>query len=170
MEHHTTDSFHNKDLQNNLIDIKSIVQFGTRVPEDYTILFYKEIYGKEVVVRIRGLSNYEYDEISLEMYEHIKDANTIKYIFGEYADNDVLDKELPKDVNLVEYTKAITKRNALIVYHAMKDFYPNLTFEDVKQMEGIDEVAKRVNEKSGRTEEIIKKIQFFREQQSKLDT
>jgi len=165
---------------NSLLDIKQMVQFGTRKPEDYSILFYKEVYGKEVKVKIRGLSNYEYDEISLEMYADIKDPATIKYVFNptqpkikaetEETEKDELDTDLPENINLIEYTRALTIRNALIVYYAMRDFYPDFTLNDVRQLEGIDEIAHRVNDKSGRTEEVMEKIKFFREQQRKLDT
>lgn len=183
-----------------ILDIKKIVQFGARSPENYNILFYKEIYKRDVSVRIRGLSNYEFDEISLEMYADVKDAATIRYLFNpineektkkvveqqqepkslkeqieeidkmETQEKSELDREIPNDVNVVELTKAYSVRNALIVFHAMKDYYPNLTLNDVKQMEGIEEIANRVNQKSGRTKEIREQIEFFRREQRKLRT
>lgn len=185
---------------NELLDIKKIIQFGARSPENYNILFYKAIYSRDVSVRIRGLSNYEYDEISLEMYADVKDAATIRYLFNpkneektkkvveeekqpkslkeqvedidkmEEKEKSELDREIPDDVNTVELTKAYSVRNALIVFHAMKDYYPNITLNDVKQMEGIDEIANRVNEKSGRTKVIREQIEFFRREQRKLRT
>jgi len=155
-----------------LLDVKQIIQFGSRKPEDYQILFYKEVYQTDKTVRIRGLSNYEYDEISIDMYNEIKDPKTIRYIFDpknelkiseEEKEKDLLDKEIKDDIRVTDLIKAFTLRNVLIVFHAMKDFYKDLTIEDVKQLEGIDEIAKRINEKSGRTIEIMERIEFFRE-------
>lgn len=158
-----------------MLDVKSIIQFGTRLPENYLILFLKQIYNTEVNVRIRGLSNYEYDMISMEMYREVNDAATIKYIFNPTNEDtgkklteskeeskEELDKEVPPDVNIIALTKAYILRNVLIVFYAMKDFYKGLTVDQVKQMEGIDEIADRVNTKSGRTKEIMEKIHFFR--------
>lgn len=160
-----------------LLDIKSIVQFGIRAQEDYKISFYKEIYGTDVSVRIRGLSSYEYELIGMDMFSELKDAATINYIFkpenekaikelGEKTENEkdksIVDKELPPNISITEILKSYMLRNVFIVFYAMKDFYKDLTVDDVKKMEGLDEIAKRVNEKSGRTKEIMEKIEFFR--------
>jgi len=153
--------------QQSELDIKKIVQFGSRVPEDYKILFYNEVYGKEMVVKIRGLSNYEYDEISLRMYEHLNDAATINYVFNKPKQKNGEDEEIPSDVNVAHLTLAYTVRDVYIVYYAMKDYYKNLTIDSVKQLEGIDEIADRINFKSGRTAEVAEKIKFFREERRK---
>lgn len=158
-----------------LLDVKQIVQFGVRSPEDYLISFYKEVYNIEQKVKIRGLSAYEYDEINLEMYNEIKDPLTIKYAFepqneifkppkpeGVDEAEEVEDKEFPPGVKISEITKSFLLRNVLITYHAMRDYYKNLTVSDVKQLEGIDEIAHRVNEKSGRTTEVMERIESFR--------
>ena len=179
-----TEHFHSKDL----LEIKKLVQFGSRKSEDYQVLFYKAVYGKKgVKVRIRGLSNYEYDEISYDMYQDIKNTATINYLFNpsnedktkeivdkekynekeETTEESLIDKKLPKNVNVVEMTKAFILRNVLIVYKAMKDYYSDLTIDKVKMLEGISEIADRVNEKSGRTPEIMKKIEFFRARHGK---
>jgi len=183
----TEHSHNTKDL----LEIKKLVQFGSRKPEDYQVLFYKEVYGKKgIKVRIRGLSNYEYDEISYDMYKDVKDNATINYIFNpsnetktkqivnkekddkeekieDEVEKSFIDEDIPEDVNVVEMTKAFTLRNVLITYRAMKDYYNDLTVEDVKRMEGISEIADRVNEKSGRTPEIMDKIEFFRAKRRK---
>jgi hypothetical protein len=160
-----------------LLDIKKIIQLGKKASEDYLILFYKSIHSQEVKVRIRALSNYEYDVISLEMYNEIKDPATINYLFnpdnedevknivkeGE-AKKDLVDRELPPNVSVVDISKAYLFRNVLIAYYSMKDFYQNLTLNEVKQMEGLDEIADRVNTLSGRTKEVMEKIHFFRDE------
>ena len=169
-----------------LLDVKAIIQFGTRLPEDYKVLFYNEVFNQDVEVRIRGLSTYEYDLISLEMYNEIKDTATINYIFNpknedttkkaiannEDNANEQLDaeEELPDNINVVELTKAYTLRNVLIVFYAMKDYYKGLTLDQVKQIEGLDEIAQKINEKSGRTKEMQEKIHFFRGKQTQSAT
>ena len=156
-----------------IVDLKKIILHGNRNVEDYTVEIYKEVYDKDLVIKIRGLSNYEYDQISLEMYEEIKDEETIDYIFNksdkeieETIDNEESGEKEPK-INEIEISKAYLYRNVLIVFYAMKDFVDGLTINIVKQMEGINDIAKRVNEKSGRTKEILQKISFFREKQRK---
>ena len=152
-----------------LLDIRTIVRFGTRAKEDYQVLFYKEVYGKEVVIKIRGLSTYEFEEISLKMYSEIKDAKTIKYVFNpKNEDNSVDDDSEDANFNPSELTMAYTLKNVLITYYGMRDFYKDLTMEYVKELEGISEIAHRINEKSGRTVEVLKKISSFREQRRQL--
>ena len=161
-----------------LLDIKSIIQFGNRIPEDYKILFFEKVYGVDKSVRIRGLSSYEYDMIEMERLDIIKDEYTKNYsmgdpnlVFGETRESKKKETEIPiKDRKIPDYVKtgellcSYNYRDALIVFHAMKDFYKNLTIEDVMQLEGIDEIAKRVNEKSGQDKETLDKIKFFRKE------
>lgn len=167
-----------------LLNIKKIIQFGKQQPELYKIQFYKSVHEKDVLVKIRALSNYEYDVINIEMYSKIKDPNTIKYVFDidheeelekltnqenieeqdNKLENEIEDIDLPESINQAEILIAYMYRNVLIVYNAMKDFYPNLTIEMVEQMDGINQISKRVNELSGRTKEIRDRIKFFREQ------
>ncbi len=168
------------------LNIKSIIQIGNRKPENYPILFYKEVHGLDRSIKIRGLSNFEFDEIALRMYEVVKDTKTINYLFNpknedkietdlienkenSEKENKDIDKEQPDYVNSAQITHAYIIRNVYIVFYAMKDYYPKLTLDQVKQIDGIREIAKRVNEKSGRTPEIMEKIEFFREQQRKLN-
>lgn len=177
-----------------LLEVKSIIQFGNRKPSFYHIKFFKEVYGLDKSVKIRGLSNFEYEEIALRMYEVVSDTKTINYLFNpnneekiessleesdlnslEESDSNQepkstdIDTDFPEYVNTAQLTHAYLIRNAFIVYYAMKDYYKDLTLDQVKQIEGINEIAKVVNEKSGRTKEIMDKIEFFREQQKKLD-
>ena len=168
-----------------LLDIKQIVQFGVRSPEDYLISFYKEVYNIDMKVKIRGLSAYEYDEINLEMYNEIGDPLTIKYAFD--PNNEIFkptkpevveevkevkkkeSNEFPPGVKISEITKAFLLRNVLITFHAMRDYYKDLTVNDVKQLEGIDEIAYRINEKSGRTTEVMERIESFRREREKSE-
>lgn len=167
---------------NGLLNIKSIIQFGSRKSELFSIPTFK-LDGENVKVRIRGLSNYEFDEINIEMYGEVKDPETIRFVFDIDNENQLeelseeekekekfeskiiseIDREIPEVANPVEILKAYMYKNVLIVYHAMKDYYPTLKISDVKQLEGIREIAKRVNEKSGRTKETQDQIEFFRE-------
>jgi hypothetical protein len=186
-----------------IIDIKSIIQFGTRAPELFQIPFYLSKFNKKIAVKIRGLSNYEFDEINVEMYSEIKDTKTLDYVFNGSNENEQtsttenetdigavfsseqdlqeslneviiepekeIDKDdtsdLPSDVNHASIVKAFLLRKVFVVFHAMKDFYPDLTIEQVKQIEGLNEIYKRVNEKSGKTAKVQEQIEFFREQQ-----
>jgi hypothetical protein len=177
-----------------LLDIKSIIQFGNRIPELFPIPFLKEVYGIDRKVKIRGLSNFEYDEIAVRMYEVVKDTKTINYLFNPKNEDEIekeikkekselienkedseklaiteVDKEYPEYVNQAQLTHAYLIRNAFIVFYAMKDYYLDLTLDQVRQIDGLVDIAKRVNEKSGRTPEIMEKIEFFREQQKKLN-
>ena len=166
-----------------LLDVRTLVRFGTRAKEDYQVLFYKEVYGKEVNVRIRGLSTFEYEEISLKMYSQIKDPETIAFVFnpknedkdgelkeGEEAEEDIDVDSDDANFNPAELTNAYVLRNVWIIYYAMKDFYKNLTLDTVKELEGISEIAHRINEKSGRTVEVLEKIKSFRLQRSQSGT
>jgi len=167
---------HSPLLPKDELDIKTLIQFGINKPEDFLIDFYKSVYNIEKKVRIRGLSNYEYDNISIEMYSEITDPATINYVLdvgnekkNEEALEGELEEEKEPEYNVIQYLQALRLRNVLIVYYAMKDFYPGLTVDYVKQIEGLNQIAKRVQQKSGRTPEVMEKIKFFRKQQKELD-
>jgi len=171
-----------------VLDLQQLIRFGARAEELFDVPIYSEVYDRKVAVRIRGLSNYEYDEIAVEMYDEIDDPATIRFALKKREKRPVLDddgnpkldddgnpimrydglfqEELPPSVDASGLAKAYTLRDVLIVWHAMRDFYDGLTVSSVKEMEGISTIARRVDEKSGRTKEVLDRLRKFRARSS----
>jgi len=66
-------------------------------------------------------------------------------------------------IDNIEVIKAYLFRDVLIVYYAMKDFIPDLTIEQVKEIGGFSDVARKVDELSGRTKAVQDGVEFFRD-------
>jgi hypothetical protein len=149
-------------LLRDLAELKQAIQFGTRKPVEITLDYYKEVHERDVNVVVRALSAYEYDEISCLVMESISNNDLIEFMFSSEKGS-----ELPEGVNEGEYIRALNYRSLLIAFFAMKDFYPGMTIDDVKLLDDLTQIVNVVNEKSGRTEEVAKRVKSFREKQGK---
>jgi hypothetical protein len=77
------------------------------------------------------------------------------------------EKEEDIKVDNIEVIKAYLFRDVLIVYYAMKDFI-DLTVEQVKEIGGINDIARKVDELSGRTSSVQEGVEFFRDTPDEL--
>ena len=94
-----------------LLDIKSIIEFGTRKPEVFQIPFLDGKNDSKVSVKIRGLSNYEYDIINIDMYSETKDKAVIDYIFNSEPEPEEPEEDLA--ITIDEDGKEITINNEI---------------------------------------------------------
>lgn len=156
-----------------IIELRKLLVNGIKSEIVYEIPFYKEVYDKSICIKLRPLSNAEFDDIFLEMCLSIDNKALQEELYNpkqkeENEENESEENEKYSFTKL-EYTNVLKHYKDLIIYNSMKDFVEGLTIEDIKKMDGKNEVYDKICEISGRTEEIIKKISRFRELKTKSE-
>jgi len=176
-----------------ILELRKLLVNGIKSEIVYEIPFYKEVYDKSICIKLRPLSNTEFDDIFLEMCLSIDNKALQEELYSpkqkeekkeeniEVKDdykigvNDLdvetenEEKEKDHGFSKLEYTNVLKHYKDLIIYNSMKDFVEGLTIVDIKKMDGKNDVYDKICEISGRTEEIIKKISRFRELKTKSE-
>jgi hypothetical protein len=148
-----------------ILTLRKLLVHGVETEIEYEIPFYKEVYEKSFTIKLRPLSNSEFNDLFLDVCLKIQDPILQDVLYYRKSKEEL--EKLEGKYSKLEYAKALKEYENLLIYTSMKDFVEGLTMKDIEKLEGKTDIYNKIGEISGRTDEIQKKISRFRELNSK---
>ena len=132
-------------------NVEELIKLGKNYEEDFVL-------DEDFIVRIRAITDAEYQECIAEAYSRTKDPEVKKVLMsGNLGRIDY------SSVNLGEYIRSGSEIDLWIAKKAMEDFLEGeLSIELLKKIKNINKLAERVRDISGITEKIQEQIEEFR--------